>query len=257
MYHPEAMLLPKSYLAEHPFDNGMLRVRDENLAAFPRDKAEIRKHIADYYATISHTDAQIGRILTALKKSEKYENTIIVFCSDNGLALGSHGLMGKQNIYDHSVRVPLIIAGPGIPKGQRRKQLCYLYDIYPTLCDLAKLQIPKTVQYKSLNEVIFNKDSSHRNHIYGAFMQWQRSIRDHQYKLIEYCVGDERQTQLFDLLTDPEEINNLAGLEIYQEKITTLRSMLKKERVILNDGNVPYSFTNNQGVNFWNAYDKN
>ncbi len=123
------MTLPESFLPGHPFDNGMLKIRDEKLAPFPRTEKVVRKHLADYYAAITHTDAQIGRILDALEKSGKRDNTLIVFSSDNGLAMGSHGLMGKQNVYDHSVHVPLIVAGPGIPKGETRSALCYIYDL--------------------------------------------------------------------------------------------------------------------------------
>ena len=81
---------------------------------------KIRKHLAEYYAMISHLDAQIGRILDALKATGQFENTIVVFAGDNGLALGQHGLMGKQSNYDHSVHVPLMMMGPGIPEGERR-----------------------------------------------------------------------------------------------------------------------------------------
>ena len=81
------------------------------LAAFPRDPAEIRRHIAEYYAMISHLDHAIGRLLTTLQERGELDNTIIVFSGDNGLAVGQHGLMGKQNLYVHSGRVPLAIHG--------------------------------------------------------------------------------------------------------------------------------------------------
>jgi arylsulfatase A-like enzyme len=95
-----------------------MRIRDEKLAPWPRTPKEIRRHIADYYAIITHMDAQMGRVLSALKETGQAKNTIIVFAGDNGLAVGRHGLMGKQNLYEHSVHVPLIMSGPGIPKGQ-------------------------------------------------------------------------------------------------------------------------------------------
>lgn len=256
-YDAAAMNLPVPFMPEHPFDNGMLRIRDENLAPFPRTESVVRKHLADYYATISHTDDQIGRVLEALKKSGKADNTIVVFCSDNGLAMGSHGLMGKQNVYEHSVRVPMVIMGPGIPKGEIREQLCYIYDIYPTLCDRAGLKTPETVQYRSLNKTIDDSKFKHRDHLYFAFMSWQRSVRDQQYKLIEYCVGGERQTQLFDLAEDPQETKNLAHRKAHQATVSRLRTLLKQERVRLNDGNVPYPLTNKQGVDFWTAFEKN
>lgn len=255
MYDSQEIELPVSFLPEHPFDNGMLRIRDENLAGFPRQSQEVKRHIADYYAMVSHDDMQIGRVLDALEKSGRYENTIIVFASDNGLAVGKHGLMGKQNLYEHSVRVPLVISGPGIPKGETREQLCYIYDLYPTLCELAGIQVPESVQFKSLNHIIEYKERSHREHLYFAFMSWQRSVRDRQYKLIEYCVNDKLITQLFDLLKDREELNNLAGDPKYNKELEKLRTVLKSERLWQNDGNSTSTFASSQGKAFWDIYE--
>jgi arylsulfatase A-like enzyme len=114
--------LPEAYKPEHPFDNGMLKIRDEKLAKFPRGKDEIRRHVAEYYAMITHTDDQIGKILKALDETGKRNNTIIVFAADNGLAVGKHGLMGKQNCYEHSLHFPGSCrepAGSRLPPGQR------------------------------------------------------------------------------------------------------------------------------------------
>ncbi|MFK7909757.1 MAG: sulfatase-like hydrolase/transferase [Akkermansiaceae bacterium] len=256
-YKSNDMPLPESFLPQHPFDNGMLKIRDEKLEKFPRTPEKIREHIAAYYAMVTHTDAQIGRILTALENSGKMKNTIIVFASDNGLAVGRHGLMGKQNVYEHSIRVPLIISGQGIPKGETRDQLCYLYDIYPTLCDLSQLKTPKTVQFKSLHPILKNPETHHREHLYAAFMSWQRAIRDQRHKLIEYCVNGKRHTQLFDLVKDPNELKNLAADPSHAAPLKTLRKLLEKERVRLNDGNTPYPLTDKQGKEFWNTYLKN
>lgn len=254
-YKPEDIDLPASFVPEHPFDNGMLKIRDEKLAGFPRKPDEIRRHLAAYYAMVTHTDAQIGRILEALERTGKKDNTIIVFASDNGLAVGRHGLMGKQNVYDHALHVPMIISGPGIPKGETREQLCYIYDIYPTLCELAGLKTPDTVQYESLNTILDDADAPHRDHLYFAFMSWQRAVRDARYKLIEYCVKSKRHTQLFDLIEDPHEMNNLAGDAAHQETLERLRTLLKQDRVDLNDGNTPFTLTDQQGKNFWALYD--
>lgn len=254
-YKDADMQLPASFKPEHPFDNGMLRIRDELLAGFPRTPDAIRKHIADYYAMITYTDAQIGRILEALEKTGRLKDTVIVLSSDNGLAVGCHGLMGKQNVYDHGVHVPMVISGPGIPKGQTRKQLCYLYDIYPTLCDKAGLKTPETVQFISLNKALNDADAKHRDHLYFAFMSWQRAVRDTQYKLIEYCVDKKRHTQLFDLVNDPQEMKNLAGDSKYAGVLANLRTHLKEDRVHLNDGNTPFAFTDKQGKDFWSTYE--
>ncbi len=153
------------------------------------------------------------------------------------------------------MRVPLILSGPGIPKGELRDQLCYLPDINPTLCDLTGLRIPETVQHKSLTQVLRDPKSPHRDHLYFAYMNWQRAVRDDKYKLIEYCVETERHTQLFDLKNDPHELNNLAEDPGLNHRLHTLRKLLKNERVRLNDGNTPYEFANEQGRYFWSRFE--
>lgn len=254
LYDGKDMRLPANFLPEHPFDAGTHKIRDEKLMKRPLTEDLVRERLARYYALVTHTDAQIGRILDALDKSGHAENTIIVFASDNGLALGSHGLTGKQSVYEHSVRVPLIISGPGIPRGQQRQQLCYLYDIYPTLCELAGLKTPETVQFQSLNPVIRDAKHSYREHLYFAFMSWQRAVRNERYKLIEYCVEENRHTQLFDLKNDPHELKNLADDPTYQDQVKALRELLQSERVRLNDGNTPYKSSDQQGKYFWSRY---
>lgn len=256
MYEPSEVPLPKSFVEEHPFDNGMLRIRDENLEDFPRTEEKVRGHIAAYYAMVTHTDAQIGKILQALEETGEYDNTIIVFSSDNGLAVGRHGLMGKQNVYDHALHVPLVISGKGLPKGESREQLCYIYDIYPTLCDLIGVSVPDHVEYQSLKNSIENSSHEHRPHLYHAFMDWQRTIRKGRFKLIEYCVDEMRKTQLFDLEVDPDELVNLAGEAEHHELLAGLRQLLREEAESLNDGNVPYDFSNQQGKNFWEMYER-
>ena len=253
-YRAEEMPLPKAFMPLHPFDNGMLKIRDEKLAKYPRSEEEIKTHLADFYATMEHTDTQVGRVLDALKKSGEYDNTVIVYTADNGLALGSHGLMGKQNLYEHSVKVPLILAGPGIPKGQRREQFCYIYDLIPTLIQRADLKTPKTVQFKSLNSVIIDAETVSPPVIYCAFMQWQRSFRYADFKLIEYCVNGERHTQLFNLREDPYELNNLADDPDYADELEDLRELLQYTSKSLNDGNTPSEFITKMGESFWTTY---
>jgi arylsulfatase A-like enzyme len=243
MYNPEKIVLPKSFLPEHSFDNGEMRIRDEKLAAWPRTPKEIRKHIADYYAMITHMDAQIGRVLSALKKTGKAKNTIIVFAGDNGLAVGRHGLLGKQSLYEHSVHVPLIISGPGIPKGQKRDAFCYLLDIFPTLCDLTGMSIPKSVEGRSLIGIIRDRRRKVRETLFFAYKDVHRGVRNERYKLIEYAVKGKRTTQLFDLQTDPWEINNLADKPGYAAHLKRLRKELLRWKDKLGDSS-----------KFWQGY---
>ncbi len=245
MYDAAKLSVPENFLPEHPFDNGELRIRDEMLAPFPRTPEVIQKHLADYYAMISHIDARIGDVMDALKRSGRYENTIIVFAGDNGLALGRHGLMGKQSVYDHSVHVPLILAGPGVPRGQRRDALAYLIDIYPTLCDLACLPTPASVEGRSLAPVLQDASASGRDTLLFAYRHLHRGVMDRQgRKLIEYNVNGQRTTQLFDLRSDPFEQANLAADPARAADLQQMRAELDRWRTDLGD-------TREQGQQFW------
>lgn len=208
-YDPADISLPPNFLPEHPFDNGELRVRDELLTSFPRHPDEIRRHIAEYYGMITDLDAQIGRIMTALAETGHQNDTLVIFAGDNGLAVGQHGLMGKQNLYEHSQRVPLIFAGPGIPAG-RSDALVYLFDVYPTVCELLNVPLPDGVEGSSLVPIIQGKTQAVRDSVFGAYRTFQRSVRTETHKYIRYHVGKEIHEQLFDLKADPWEMRNLA-----------------------------------------------
>ncbi len=230
LYDPEQIPLSKNFSGGHLFDNGALKIRDELLATFPRDPGEIREHIADYYAMITHLDAQIGRVIDALEQHASVESTIIVLAGDNGLALGQHGLMGKQNLYDHSLRVPLVFAGPGVPQGDQSNSLVYLFDIFPTIFDLIDVEPPSSVEGLSLIPAMRQPSAQVRDTLYLAYTQYQRGVRDHRYKLIEYYVNNKRTTQLFDLLNDPWEIQNLATEPRVAHDLKRLRTELLRLR---------------------------
>lgn len=234
MYDPAKMELAKNFLPEHPFDNGELRVRDEMLAGFPRTKSEMQKHLAHYYAIISHLDHHMGRIFDNLKAAGQLDNTLIVYTSDHGLACGGmHGLMGKQNLYEHN-KAPLIFAGPGVPPG-KTDALAYLYDLFPTLCDYAGLKIPARVEGQSLLPVIEQKKPGVRDTLFGAYRDCQRSLRDDRFKLIEYRAADDRHTQLYDLANDPDELTNLADQSQHEATLKRLRTELAAASKAYND----------------------
>jgi len=226
MYNPEDIKLPENFMTKHPFDNGDLEVRDELLATRPRDPKEIQRHIAEYYAMISHLDDQIGRVLDTLRSTGEYENTIIILAGDNGLALGQHGLMGKQNVYDHSVHVPLIIGGPGIPKKQLCDKYVYLYDLFPTLCDLIGSQIPESITGKSFAHCLKNPDAAARQAMLFAYRNIMRAVQTKDHKLIRYTVKGETIHQLFDKHSDPLELNNIYE-DVSEDLILSLTDQLK------------------------------
>jgi arylsulfatase A-like enzyme len=249
LYDPAQPPLPENFLPEHPFDNGQLEVRDELLAGLPRDPAEIRRHLAAYYGMISHLDAQIGRVLDTLRETGQLDNTVIILAGDNGLALGRHGLMGKQNLYEHSIHVPLLMCGPGIPQGVRRAAPVYLSDIYPTVCELAGLAVPASVEGASLVPALRDAAYEPHGHMLYAYRHLQRAVREGRHKLIEYAVNGQRTTQLFDLQADPFEMHNLAGDPAYTGVLARLRQALSRWRDELGDTQ------EGMGRLFWQTYD--
>jgi len=238
-YQNREIELPPNFLPQHPFDNGELVIRDELLASFPRKEEEVLEHIRAYYAMISHLDNAIGEIITAIDKKGISDNTLIIFSADNGLAVGQHGLMGKQNLYEHSIKIPLILSGPGIPENKSSDALCYLNDIYPTLCDYLSINPPATVETGSFLKCVKNPDLPHRDHLTFAYKHYQRGIRKDHWKYIEYHVNGARHTQLFDLKEDPYETRNLALFIENQNLVIQLRENLKHHWITLGD---PSSF---------------
>lgn len=234
MYDPESIPLPPNFMEEHPFDNGVLQIRDETLAAQPRQPDEVRRHIAEYYAMISHLDYEIGRVIHELEVQGLANNTVIVFAADNGLAVGQHGLFGKQNCYDHSLRVPMVIAGPGINYAREETPVMH-YDLFPTICELAGVT-PPDGDGSSLVPALKGETLTNRECLYFAYTHLQRAIRHGAYKLIEYAVeGEPRRTQLFNLKNDPWETNNLADDPAYADQIESLSTELRRQRDLQGD----------------------
>ena len=244
MYDPADIDLPPNFMPEHPFDTGVREIRDELLAAYPRAEAEIKQHIADYYGMISHMDMEIGRILDALEAKGLSENTIVIYTADHGLGVGQHGLMGKQNLYDHSMRIPLIMRGPGVPKGTRCGALLYLLDMYPTLLQLAGVAVPETSAGHSLKALLDEVTYKHRRQIFSAYQSvfghpgdqpYQRSIKDERHKLIQTVVGGTVTWQLFDLEADPYERANLINNPAHAGLIKRLKLSLRDRQRRAND----------------------
>lgn len=233
-YDPKKMPLPENFKPQHPFFNGWMTGRDETLAPWPRTPEVVRHQLAEYYALISHMDSQIGRILAALKESGRAEDTIIVYAADHGLALGSHGLLGKQSVYEHSMRTPLVFHGPGVPQGKATDAFAYLYDVFPTVCDLAGVKPPESVEGKSLAPIWRGEREGVRDSIFTAYMRYMRAVRTDRWKLIRYTHINK--SQLFDLQNDPHELHDLAGDEKHADRLVELTELLKRSQKAAGDG---------------------
>lgn len=227
--------LPPNFLPQHPFDNGERNIRDEKLLPHPRPPDRVREMIADYYRYISYLDSQIGRVLDALDASPFAKNTIVVFAADSGVARGSHGLIGKQNLYEHSVRVPLIIAGPGIPTNATTDAMCFLFDVLPTLGAQCGVIAPPKSEGRDLIATLRDPSHEARTSLLFAYKSFQRAIATREWKLISYPKA--RQTQLFNLKDDPFEIHNLADKPEFASKVAEMTTLLKSEQAAAGDTN--------------------
>lgn len=212
--NPRAPRLPPNYLPAHPFPHGHPGLRDEVAVSGVwerRDERTIRNELGREFACSENIDLQIGRVLARLEAMGELENTYVFYTSDHGIAIGRHGLQGKQNLYEHTWRVPFIVKGPGIPPGSRVEGNLYLLDVLATLCDLAGIPVPESNEGLSLRPALEGRTNRVRDVLYGAYnggtKPGMRSVRRGEWKLIQYDVldGQVRETQLFNLAENPEE----------------------------------------------------
>jgi arylsulfatase A-like enzyme len=197
----------------------------------PRDVETMREFIRAYYAVISHLDHQIGRLVAKLESLGVFENTVVVFLSDNGYHLGSHGLGNKITMHEESVRVPMFMVGPGVPSGVRTSALVSSLDVYPTLLELAGVQdLPKHLMGKSLVPILKDPHAEVRTTVFsecvgvgGAAGQGHRMARTKRWKYI--LTGTDEQ-YLFDQQKDPCELRSQIDVPELKPVADELRSKL-------------------------------
>ena len=263
--NPSQPVLPPNYLPEKPFPDGHPGLRDEVAVSgvwTHRDERTIRNEIGREYACVENIDIQIGRVLKKLESMGELGNTYIFYTADHGIAIGRHAFQGKQNLYEHTWRVPFIIKGPGVQPGTRAEGNIYLLDLLATFCDLAGISAPPSNEGLSFRSVMEGQSPVVRDVLYGVYCggtkPGMRSVRKGDWKLIKYDVldGAVRQTQLFNLAENPEEFlpqhhdpkiaeltgqrptpeqTNLAGNPRYAEKLKEMEALLLAEMRRLDD----------------------
>ena len=230
LYDAAKVTLPANYLPRHPFDNGDLNVRDELLLPRPLTPEVVRRELRLYYALITHLDAQVGRILAALNQSDEAANTIVIYTSDHGLAIGSHGLLGKQNLYQPSLSTPRVFVGPGVPRGKRTDAIVLKQDYFPTLCQMIGIKAPQSVEGTSFGDIFTGNAGAARTGMLSGFKTFQRAYCDGRWKYIRYQVNGQKTTQLFDLQADPAETRNLAADAAHAQEIDRLAGLMRDAR---------------------------
>jgi arylsulfatase A-like enzyme len=225
-FKPSDMEDPIDFRPEHAFNNGELKVRDELTLPRPLTLDSVKGKRARYWASAAWMDEQLGVILSALKSSGQENRTLIIFIGDNGLSLGDHGLLGKQNLYAFGgMHIPFLVAGPGI-KPQKSEALAQVHDIFPTAADAAKCpsNLTQGVDGLSLLPVAQgSKSELARKYAFSRYRKVQFSVTDGHWKLIHY--PEVNITQLFNLQTDPTELRNLAE----ESSVKTTRTVLEGE----------------------------
>lgn len=263
--HPRQPKLPANYLPAHPFHHGHPELRDEVAVSGVwqrRDQQTIRNELGRQFACCENIDIQIGRVLAKLEVMGELDNTYVIYTSDHGMAIGRHGLQGKQSLYEHTWRVPFIVKGPGIQSGTRAQGNIYLLDILATLCDLAGISAPATNEGTSFKPVLVGQKQIVRDVLYGVYnggtKPGMRAVKQGDWKLIKYDVldGQVREAQLFHLKDNPEEFItehhdsqvtlltgarpaphqvNLASDPKYADKLAEMESLLLAEMRRLDD----------------------
>ena len=210
MYYSKRPPLPENYLPYHPFRNApqVTAGRDEGLGPWPRTKEVISDQLCEYYGLVTQLDEQVGRILSALEESPHADSTIVIYTADHGLAMGSHGLLGKQNVYEQSMSSPLIIKGPGIPADQSSSAYTYIHDLYATICGFAGITPPDGVAARDLAPIMRGETDEIHDTLFLPFQNNQFAVSDGRWKLHVYPQINHQL--LFDLQNDPHEISNLA-----------------------------------------------
>ena len=261
--NPLQPALPVNYLPAHPFPHGQPGLRDEEKVSGvweKRDERTIRNEIGRQFACSEYIDQQIDRVLMKLEAMGELDNTYVIYTADHGMAIGRHGLQGKQNLYEHTWRVPFIVKGPGIAPGSRAQGNSYLLDVLPTLCDFAGIDAPDTVEGQSLKPVLEGKQDTVRDVLYGVYSggtkPGMRCVRKGDWKLTQFDVldGTVRETQLFNLAENPHEfvaehgkdkdnpmLTDLAENPDHADKLKEMQQLLLSEMRRLGD---PYRLWN-------------
>ncbi len=247
--HHKQPQLPLNYLPAHPFFHGHPNLRDEDRVSGVwknRDKQTICNEVGREFACSENIDRQLKKVLDKLEEMGELDNTYVIYTADHGIAIGRHGLMGKQNLYEHSWRVPFIVNGPGVKAGSRVEGNVYLMDLLPTFCDLAGIEKPANIDGKSFKNVLNGSENTIRELLYGVYCggtkPGMRSLRKGDWKLIKYDTmdGEVRETQLFNLAKNPMEYlpehekagemeNDLAENPKYAEKLAEMEALLLEQ----------------------------
>lgn len=202
---------PKNAPQQSMHTFGELRAYNSIPPTGPVHDSTAYKLVHGYYACVSYTDAQIGKVLTALEDLELDENTIVILWGDHGWNLGDHGLWCKHCNFETALHTPLIIRAPGKKSGIKTDALVEYVDVYPTLCDLTGLSIPFHTQGTSLTPLFANPQQSWKEAVYCRWIKGETIVtKSHTYTEWFDDSGKSTARMLYDLNNDPHENVNIS-----------------------------------------------
>lgn len=243
------LVAPKKYFKEYPVgemqlpevpandldDVAKVTSKYKTTESMGMNEEGIRGTLSAYYATVTHMDAQVGRVLTALEELGLSDKTIVVFSSDHGYHLGEHHKWQKQHLFEETARVPFILSVPWIKSTQGRatQKMCELIDLYPTISDLCSLKAPNYLQGQSMKPILedpktpmWDKSTALTISTKGGV-----SLRTEKWRYTEWGKGKKQEVELYDLDKDPREFTNVAKLVEYKEARKELAEQLRKKKI--------------------------
>lgn len=208
------------------FNNGYRMSAERPSLSNPVSDAYARKLRHAYFAAVSYTDAQIGKILTALKESGLGDNTIVILWGDHGWHLGDDLVWGKHTLFEWSLRSPLIVRLPGNQKGTISNRIVSAVDIYPTLMELCGIKAPSNLDGRSFTVLLKDPENKDWENVAYSYFRKGISVRTGNYRLTKYYRTEMPDIELFDHNTDPYENTNIA--EVHPEIAKRLLLQLEK-----------------------------
>ena len=213
-----------------------------------QDNKQWKPLVRAYLASVSFADAQVGRVLDALKESGLEKNTVVVLWSDHGWHLGEKGITGKNTLWERSTRVPLIFAGPGVTASAKCARPAELLDLYPTLLDLCGLPANKANEGISLVPQLKDAKAARERAAVTTHNTGNHAVRTEQWRYIRYADGSE---ELYDVVADPREWTNLASAAKHTELKKELAKWLPATSAAPLPGSAGRILTYDNGVAVW------
>lgn len=237
-YKPyEQMVLPEK-MEDDWNDVPKLGINYKTSANMQIDVRRQKKAVGGYYASVAYMDAQVGKVLDALKQAKLEDRTIVIFTSDHGYHLGEHDFWAKVSLRDESAGVPLIIAVPG-----KQPAVCHslveLIDLYPTLASLCGLAVPDRLQGIDISPMLDDPSHEVRDAAFSvAPMRKGFLLRERDYAYIQYGEDAAGGKELFDMRTDPKQYTNLVDHPDYQSVVTRLRAQMAAKLAQVRDNDL-------------------